>query len=170
LSELAAAVAELEANTWTRGRQAGPLEADVWTDASSTHYAWMVIVNHVIRATGQGEVPEEQHIFYSELRSALDAIIAADRVLSADKKGGGIRIHVDNAPAAKCIERRISTNFTANHWLSTMPDREVRVVWVPSEAQEADPYTRIENGTLRQMPDIGSTWMPSREKARFSSN
>ena len=172
LSELYAAVDELEANKWVEGRQERPTEAEVWTDASSTHYAWLVIADSVVRATGQGEVPENQHIFYSELRSAIDAIVAADKVLTADKKGGGIRIHVDNAPAAKCLQRRISTNFTANRWLSTLPDRQLDVVWVPSHEQQADKYTRLVPGlgTLRRTPPVGSTWMPSRDEANFKQH
>jgi hypothetical protein len=162
-TELSLAFEILAQNEWcSLEREQEDSVADIWTDASSSWYAWFAVNNKEVIASGQGTLPEE-HIFYSELRSALEAITNTHRALG--EKRGGIKIHIDNAAAARCIERRISTNFTANVWLAKLPKRQITVKWVSSANQEADIFTRPALGELTPIavPQPGSMWMPSRQ-------
>ena len=86
--------------------------------------------------SGQSPVPD-QHIFYSELNVAIEAI---QRAHAMGFKAGNM--FIDNAPTAICIERRASSNFAANRSLANLPEFETHVTWVPSAEELADDYTR----------------------------
>eukprot|EP00760_Papus_ankaliazontas_P021221 PhM_4_TR18660/c3_g1_i2/m.19873 len=157
-----AAFARISHNTWCCLPHA-KVTTEMWTDASDDWYAWFSVdAASRVLASNQATVPEEEHIFYSELWSAIEGIISTHVILTRSGEGGAIRVHIDNAAAARCLERRMSTNFVANKWLSLLPDRELDIHWVPTSEQAADVYTRPEKGkqTPIAVPRPGSKWTP----------
>lgn len=165
LRELLVSLDELELNKPRKKSDPVSIEATVWTDASSKYYAWLAEMQGIVLASNQGETPEQQHIFYSELHSAIEGIIATDLALRMEKKGGGIRVQIDNAPAASCLQKRVSTNYVANQWLRRLPDRPIVVNWIPTETMKThgvDRYTRVNEATqtVPKIPAVGDPWTP----------
>ena len=134
--EIMCEVKILRANAF-RGRDVSLApEVDIWTDSSLSHCAYLIFRNQQLIASGQSPVPD-QHIFYSELGVAIEAI---KRAHAMGFKAGNM--FIDNAATAICIERRASSNFAANRSLAKLPVFETHVTWVPSAEELADDYTR----------------------------
>ena len=134
--EILCEVTIMRANAF-RGREVSLApEVDIWTDSSLSHCAYLIFRNQRLIASGQSPVPD-QHIFYSELSVAIEAI---QRAHAMGFKAGNM--FIDNAPTAICIERRASSNFAANRSLAKLPEFETHVTWVPSAEELADDYTR----------------------------
>ena len=134
--EMTDVVLHVGRNEWIQWHEKGAPDMDIWTDASDTHAAYLIIQNHevidaLVRAT-RGE-----HIFLEELSIALDAVARAYE-LGATRA----RLFCDNAPAGGCIEKKVSTNFVANTRLRGMKPLPVDVHWVSTKYELADPYTR----------------------------
>ena len=156
LSELRMEIAILRENA-PRGLDVETkAEVDIWTDASLSHAAYLIFRNHVLIASGQIALPD-QHIFYSELYTAIEALKHSRRL--GHKSAN---IFIDNAPAAICVERRVSSNFAANRKLATLPnDLSTRVTWVDTTSQLADPYTRPATSRHKFPPSIPPIGTPS---------
>ena len=76
------------------------------------------------------------HIF---LKEALAAHMATDQLSNKS-----LLLHVDNLPLSHAINRGVSSSAFVNALLSNwvLRNLNVKAVWVPSEEQLADPYTR----------------------------
>ena len=134
--EMTDVVLHVGRNDWIQWHETSAPDMDIWTDASDTHAAYLIVQNYevidaLVRAT-KGE-----HIFLEELSIALDAVARAYE-LGATKA----RLFCDNAPAGGCIEKKVSTNFVANTRLRVMKPLPVDVHWVSTKYELADPYTR----------------------------
>ena len=145
--EILKEVLVLEGNAYGYLKAQTESEVDIWTDASLTHAAYLIFRNQVLIASGQIELPP-QHIFYSELHIAIEAVKKAQ---SMGFKSG--TMFIDNAPTAICMERRASSNFTANRALAKLPDFDTKVQWVPSAVEMADTFTRPPFG-LPHLPPV----------------
>jgi len=143
----------------------GDATAEVWSDASDTHWAFLVFEHGRLVVAKQGETKEHNHIFYSELSAAIGGIMAAYR-----RGHQTVRVCVDNAPACHALQRKVSTNFRANRWLAGIQHLKLDMVWVPSAKQLADPYTRGAGGSPPpQMPPLGTTWEELSRQVREKS-
>ena len=123
-------------NEWIQWYEASAPDMDIWTDASDTHAAYLIIQNYEIIDALVRETKGE-HIFLEELSIALDAVARAYE-LGATRA----RLFCDNAAAGGCIEKKVSTNFVANTRLRVMKPLPVDVHWVSTKYELADPYTR----------------------------
>ena len=126
-------IAKNEPIQWKEG---GIPDMEIWSDASDTHAAYLIIQYQRIIASLVRETRGE-HIFLEELSIALDAVAKAYE-LGATRA----RLFCDNAPAAACIEKNVSTNFVANTRLRARAPLPVDVTWVSTKYELADPYTR----------------------------
>eukprot|EP00759_Apiculatamorpha_spiralis_P016340 PhF_6_TR22574/c2_g3_i1/m.32151 len=151
--EVQTALTQLRKNHWKNPRRVGENKVDVWSDASDTHWAFVVVADGVVIEAKRGQTKKDQHIFYSELSAALGGLVAAHR-----KGYDETQCFVDNAPAAIALERGVSSNFTANKWLAAVTDINRKVTWVKSADQRADIYTRAKNGRMVPLPMIGSVF------------
>ena len=136
MKELHAVVGHIEENAWIQWRERGPQDMDIWADASDTHAAYLILKDQEVIAALVRETRGE-HIFLEELSIALDAVAEAHR-LGAER----VRLFDDNAAAAGCIEKNVSTNFVANTRLRARAPVQVDVTWVSTKTMLADPYTR----------------------------
>ena len=123
-------------NEWIQWYEASAPDMDIWTDASDTHAAYLIIQNYEIIDALVRETKGE-HIFLEELSIALDAVARAYE-LGATRA----RLFCDNAAAGGCIEKKVSTNFVANTRLRVMKPLPVDVHLVSTKYELADPYTR----------------------------
>ena len=155
LGELTDAFSALKRNVWLKKIGHIPKEekVEVWTDASSIAWAILLFNQGILETAKQGMTKPGAHIFYSELSAALGGIMAAVRKGHRD-----ILLNVDNAPVAMALQRRASTNFTANRWMQYIPSNtNLEVKWVPTNAQIADPFTRKSSAEdLTPLPSIGT--------------
>ena len=126
-------IAKNEPIQWKEG---GIPDMEIWSDASDTHAAYLIIQYQRVIASLVRETRGE-HIFLEELSIALDAVAKAYE-LGATRA----RLFCDNAPAAGCIEKNVSTNFVANTRLRARVPLPVDVTWVSTKFELADPYTR----------------------------
>ena len=136
IGELKNTIELMTANEWIMWREPRNPDVDIWSDASDTHAAYLICRNEKVIAALVRET-QGHHIFLEELSIALDAVAAAYK-LGATR----VRLFCDNAAAAGCIEKNVSTNFTANTWLSQRAPVDVDVTWVSTLCELADPYTR----------------------------
>lgn len=144
----------LVANNWIPKTQATADEGiEIWSDASDTHWAYIIYKQGEIVSAKRGPTKDGYHIYYAELSAAIAAIMDAKR--HGHKR---IRLYIDNAAAALAIQRGVSSNFSANRWLSHIQDMSVEVVWVPTTEQRADYLTRAVNGSLPDLPFIQRPW------------
>ena len=126
----------IEKNEPIKWRENGIPDMEIWSDASDTHAAYLIIQYQRVIASLVRETRGE-HIFLEELSIALDAVAKAYE-LGATRA----RLFCDNAPAAACIEKNVSTNFVANTRLRARAPLPVDVTWVSTKYELADPYTR----------------------------
>jgi hypothetical protein len=125
--------------------------AQVWSDASNSYSMYMVLFRGVVMAAERKEVPAGEHIYYSELKVAVDGVTRAYEL--GFRK---IQENIDNAPAGQALERGVSTNFSANRILQRIPhDALLTVKWWSTIEQLADPWTREKDGVLRPLPAVG---------------
>jgi hypothetical protein len=112
-------------------------EITVEGDASDTTAAYIMYNDNTVVAALQESTPE-QHIFLSELE------IAVKGCLAAHKRGArGVEYRGDNMAALVAIQKRLSSNFTANHMLARLPaDLTIKTTYVPTADNLADPFTR----------------------------
>ena len=136
MTELDLVMKHIEENAWVQWKERKPHDMDIWADASSTHSAYLIVKNYEVIAALVRET-RGKHIFLEELSIALDAVAEAYR-LGAER----VRLFEDNAPAAGCIEKNVSTNFEANTFLRAKKPIQVDVTWVSTKYMLADPYTR----------------------------
>ena len=142
--EMIDVVHHVERNEWIQWQEANEPDMEIWSDASDTHAAYLIVKNHEVIASLVRETKGE-HIFLEELSIALDAVAKAYELGSTRA-----RLFCDNAPAAACIEKKVSTNFVANTRLRAMKPLPVDVTWVSTKFELADPYTR--GATLPEVP------------------
>lgn len=142
--ELRKTVAMMGENPWIQWSEPCAHDVEIWSDASDTHAAYLIVQDQKVIAALVRETRGE-HIFLEELSIALEAIEEASR-LGARKA----RLFIDNAPAGGAIEKNVSTNFTANVRLAKRSTLPVDTRWVSTKHQLADPYTRGE-----ALPPIG---------------
>ncbi|MCG3775456.1 MAG: hypothetical protein JW395_2296 [Nitrospira sp.] len=142
-SEITAHASHLRSNVWISKTEETPETAEVWSDASSTHWAFLAYNHGELIHASQGPTKPNMHIFLAELSAAMGGIMALYR--KGIKKG--IVVNVDNTAAAICLQRGISTNRTANTWMAGLPDdAEYRVQWVSTRVQLSDNFTRVAPG------------------------
>jgi len=127
--------------------------AEVWSDASDTHWAFLLFEHDILVEAHQGQTKEGLHIFYSELSTALGGLSAAAR-----RGHEVVKSVIDNAAAAGCIAKRASSNFTANRWLARSLITETRVQWISTKQMFADMYTRVPQDLTApvKLPPVGT--------------
>ena len=135
-SEMVDVLRHIEKNEPIQWREGGIPDMEIWSDASDTHAAYLIIQYQEVIASLVRETRGE-HIFLEELSIALDAVAKAYE-LGATRA----RLFCDNAPAGACIEKNVSTNFVANTRLRARAPLPVDVTWVSTKYELADPYTR----------------------------
>ena len=108
IGELKNTIELMTANEWIMWREPRNPDFDIWSDASDTHAAYLICRDEKVIAALVRET-QGHHIFLEELSIALDAVAAAYK-LGATR----VRLFCDNAAAAGCIEKNVSTNFTTN--------------------------------------------------------
>jgi len=152
--ELEQIVTEIRTNAWLRPREKSDPTCEVWSDASSEYWAFLVFVDNVLLEAKQGRVKPDMHIFYSELATALGGLSAASRLGHKSALS-----FIDNAPAGGALQKGASSNFTANRWLSKRLIRDNHVTWVSTRAMLADSFTRHYpfTTTVTRLPPLGST-------------
>jgi len=140
-------------NDWTEPRKTFLPECEIWSDASKTHWAFLIFVKDVLVEAKCGLTKEDQHIFYSELSCALGGLSAAHRKGYASAKSC-----IDNAAAGGALQRGASSNFVANRWLAKRLLTQVEVEWVSTKIMLADPFTRPYpfKTTIPPLPPIGT--------------
>ena len=154
--ELTGSIDSLRENVWIPKSEASDETAEVWSDASSTHWSFLAYHHGSLVQGAQGPVKKDMHIFLCELSAAMGGIMALYR--KGIKKG--VVVNIDNTAAAICLQRGISTNRTANEWMSKLPeDAEFRVNWVSTKKQLSDNFTRIRPGHRHPpaVPPVGSS-------------
>ena len=154
MAEIRRAVALMVENPWKGPRTTSEPECEIFSDASSTHWAFLVFRDGKLAASGQGPTKAELHIFYSELSVALGGLSAAARIGCTSALS-----NIDNAAAAGALARGASSNYTANRWIAGRLIEDVRVRWVSTTEMLADPYTRVPLGQTKPvpLPPVGTT-------------
>jgi len=154
MREIMTTMNELKGNLPKGPRNKSEPTAEVWSDASDTHWAFLLFEHDRLVEAHQGRTKEGLHIFYSELSTALGGLSAAAR-----RGHEVVRSVIDNAAAGGCLAKRASSNFTANRWLSRSLITETRVQWVSTKQMFADMYTRIPHGCKEpvRLPPVGTT-------------
>ena len=152
MKELTREVEQLRTNEWVRHVKVTSPTAEIWSDASDTHWSYLLFENTKLVYAERGETNCGEHIFYSELAAAIRGIARAQ---SMGHKS--VLSNIDNQPAALALRKGLSTNFTANRWLGRISTMERRVMWVPTHEMIADPYTRPDphSGILVPLPTTG---------------
>ena len=154
--EISDHVNTLRQNSWVAKPEQSEETSEVWSDASSTHWAFLSYHHGNLLSANQGPVRENMHIFLCELSAAMGGLMALYR--KGIKKG--IVVNMDNTAAAIALQRGISTNRVANQWMSGLPnDLEFRVKWVSTRWELADNFTRIAPGHRQPpaVPPVGSS-------------
>jgi len=59
-------VTEIRTNAWLRPREKSDPTCEVWSDASSEYWAFLVFVDNVLLEAKQGRAKPDMHIFYSD--------------------------------------------------------------------------------------------------------
>jgi len=158
--ELSGAKQIIKNNVWIQWEERRPAEMEVWSDASDTHAAYLVVQYQQVIAALQRETAGE-HIFLEELSIALDGIARAYSL-----GANSVKLFIDNAPAAGSIEKKCSTNFKANTWLREAAPVQLDTQWVSTKFQLADPYTR---GTSLPTIPCSTTTLPVYDIALLNS-
>jgi len=153
IEELQSEIRLLTSNPWIPLPISEEPTAEVWSDASDEHWAFLLFERDSLVEGKSGRTKEDMHIYYAELSAALGGIMAAKR-----RGHKSIRVYVDNAPAAHALRRGVSSNFRACKWLSHVQDLTLEVIWVSTRQQIADPYTRkrVTDGRLPRLPPQGT--------------
>lgn len=119
-------------NTWTTQETIGEPRITVWSDASTTAWAFLSPEEN---SHEQGIFPHDGwHIFVKEAYAANKGVLAhfgIPRLLC-----------IDNMPLVLAIQRKVSSNKIVNSWMSDWDWENISVKWVPTSKQLADPYTR----------------------------
>ena len=136
VEELRKLMALMGENPWIQWSAPSAHDVEIWSDASDTHAAYLIVQQQKVIAALVRETRGE-HIFLEELSIALDAIEEASRIGARKAK-----LFIDNAPAGGAIDKNVSTNFTANVRLAKRSTLPVDTRWVSTKQQLADPYTR----------------------------
>lgn len=136
-SEILEALELIRLNEWKKPKTALEPECEIWSDASDTHWAFLVFAKDILVGAKSGLTKEELHIFYSELSCALGGISGAARLGFKSA-----RSNIDNAAAGGALQKGASTNFVANRWLSRRMLKDLEVKWVSTRDMLADPFTR----------------------------
>jgi len=160
VQELVSAKQIIKDNVWIQWKERQPAEMEIWSDASDTHAAYLIVQHQQVIAALLRETTGE-HIFLEELSIALDGIARAYS-LGAES----VKLFIDNAPAAGCIEKKCSTNFKANTWLRSAAPVQLDTQWVSTKYQLADPYTR---GTSLPTIPCSTTTLPVYDTAITNS-
>ena len=147
LAEVRESLEQIRANEPKGPRSASEPTCEIWSDASDTHWAYLVFVGGKLAAAKQGPTKENLHIFYSELSVALGGVSEASRMGHVSATS-----YIDNAAAAGAMQRCASSNFRANKWLQNRMIEDVRVQWVSTTKMLADPYTRVPTGHSGPVP------------------
>ena len=159
-AEIVESLSILRKNVWKAPRRTTEPTVDIWSDASDTHWAFLLFAKDTLVAAKQGSTKADDHIFYSELSVALGGLAAAHRLGHESAVS-----HIDNAAAAGALQRGASSNYRANRWLSGRAPTQTRVQWVSTHDMLADPYTRVPRGHTAPvpLPPLGTTLQEARE-------
>jgi hypothetical protein len=139
-------------------------EAEVWTDASSTGWGY------IIQETDTMKVAEESHslpIFVAELLAAADALYTA-------KKEGkrNILSVIDNSAARNALSRGHSSSKAGDIILRRLVEnlgerRAEKTAWIGTKDMIADPVSRgkpVERKSKGQIQGRTWSWIPPGEK------
>ncbi|KAJ9449036.1 hypothetical protein DIPPA_06023 [Diplonema papillatum] len=158
------ALASLRTNEWCA--RSPDLQSVIgWSDASDAE--WAVLLETTPRRVIQDVfLPPREHIFIKELLAALQAVwLAADEM-----PGKKFRLMVDNQAVVFALRKGHSKNYLANEILCLLFDLvaagslQLEPVWVSTEIQKADPFTRgwFHGSSLIEKSLLGAVLMSRR--------
>ena len=136
-------------NDWTILKTTGSEGAckfEVWSDASSTESAFIIIDRYLNKVIGgdQWKTSPETHIFLKELAVAVSALQWCKDNAIADS---AVSMHIDNAAAHHSVRKNHSTVLRANELLAQVSDVPRISTLVGTDAMVADMFTRGERVT-----------------------
>eukprot|EP01060_Flectonema_neradi_P027883 TRINITY_DN3752_c0_g1_i1.p1 TRINITY_DN3752_c0_g1~~TRINITY_DN3752_c0_g1_i1.p1 ORF type:complete len:848 (+),score=32.91 TRINITY_DN3752_c0_g1_i1:2262-4805(+) len=145
--EVRVAAERISHNPWIH-RKVMERSWNLWSDASSVRWA-AFIASGDSEVYGQGNFTDvcPEHIFFKELLAAYQVLVQA---LSMAPPRTQMNIFIDNLPVVKSIQKGHSSATVANTILTSLFDAadgrasKINPVWVPTDVQKADVYTRTE--------------------------
>jgi hypothetical protein len=130
----------IEMNELVSLQDVTPPEVTVEGDASDHYAAYMIYQGETVLDGKIHPTVPGQHIFLSELETAVEGCLHA-----YDIGFRGVNYRGDNMASLMALNRKLSTNFSANRTLSRLPcDLSIETTYVPTDKILADPFTRGE--------------------------
>ncbi|KAJ9439712.1 hypothetical protein DIPPA_11458 [Diplonema papillatum] len=143
LYDLRSVLADLSRNEWVTEVDRDRRRLLAWSDASDSE--WAVVLETRPELAYQGVFLDPSvHIYLKELLAATQAVWFA----SLEAPGSFLVLKVDNQAAVFALKKGHSKNFWANEVLCLFfkivesAGLIIDVVWVPTDVQRADKYTR----------------------------